>query len=47
VKKFRGGGEVVRGKLPMMDYTGMLCLKGVPFWASGIGKVSLFQAGGM
>jgi len=36
---------VVGGSHPMMDYTGMLCSKEVSFWASGMGKGSLFQAG--
>jgi len=33
--------------IPIMDYMGKLCLKGVPFWAPGMGKEYLFQAGGM
>jgi len=28
---------------PGQHYTGVLCLKGVPFWAPGIIKVSFFQ----
>jgi len=31
------------GVLPIMDYIGMLCPKGVPFWAPGMGKGSLFR----
>jgi len=35
------------GVPPLMDYTGTLRPKGVPFWAQGMGKASLFQAKGM
>jgi len=35
------------GLLLIMDYTGMLRPKGVPFWAPGMGKGYLFHAGGM
>jgi len=42
-----GTRQIPPGGLPIMGYTGMLCPKGVHFWAPSMEKGSLFQAGGM